>query len=41
MLYASVRDISSRMEAQRQLRNEKEHFKATLMSVGDGIIVTE
>ncbi|HKM10975.1 MAG TPA: PAS domain S-box protein, partial [Bacilli bacterium] len=41
MLYASVRDISSRMEAQRQLRNEKEHFKATLMSVGDAIIVTD
>lgn len=40
-LYASGRDITRRIDAQKQLINEKEHFRTTLMSVGDGIIVTD
>lgn len=40
-IYASARDITKRIVAQKQLLNEKEHFQTTLMSVGDGIIVTD
>jgi len=41
LLYASARDISIRIAVQKQLIAEKEHFRTTLMSVGDGIIVTD
>ena len=40
-IYASARDITNRVIAQKQLLNEKEHFQTTLMSIGDGIIVTD
>ena len=40
-VYGSGRNITRRIEAQRQMLKEKEHFRTTLMSVGDGIIVTD
>lgn len=40
-LYASGRDITSEIHIKKDLINQKNHYEATLMSVADGIIVTD
>ncbi len=40
--YAGIaHDISQSMQIQEALSREKEHFRTTLLSVGDGVIVTD
>lgn len=41
LLYSIIHDISERRQAERALHNEKELFKVTIHSIGDGLLTTD
>lgn len=41
LVYGAARDITKQRQVEDQLYTEKEQFRTTLMSVGDGIIATD
>jgi len=41
LIYGAARDVTRQRQIEDQLYNEKEQFRTTLMSVGDGIIATD
>ncbi|HAL74866.1 MAG TPA: GGDEF domain-containing protein [Clostridiales bacterium] len=41
LIYGAARDVTRQRQIEDQLYNEKEQFRTTLMSIGDGIIATD